>query len=80
MTEPVDYPPPEFVLKAADALAPGAIKVYMYEALRRGLHEHAAQVELALREMVAWQNRHPELVRLPFHTHVPARPAPPSGG
>ena len=66
-------PMPVFPLKGKDALAPGTVDYYRRECNRHGLHEQAAQVELAFREMAAWQRRNPDLVKLPDHDHVPAR-------
>jgi hypothetical protein len=67
----VPDPMPVFVLKGKDALAPFVIADYRRECERHGLTEQATQVLLALREMNAWQARHPELVKLPDHPHVP---------
>ena len=66
-------PMPVFVLKAKDVLAPGTVNAYRLECLRHGLDEQAAEVEKAFREMAAWQQRHPEELKLPDHKHTPAR-------
>lgn len=65
-------PMPVFVLKGKDALAPGIVDAYRRECRRHGLFAQAAEVELAFAEMADWQSRHPELVKLPDHAHVPA--------
>ena len=63
---------PVFTIKAKDALAVKVIGFYHDECDRYGLHEQAAQVDLALDEIVRWQADHPNEVRLPSHKHVPA--------
>lgn len=65
-------PMPVFVLKGKDALAPGVVDYYRRECVRHGLAEQAEQVELAFREMAAWQQRNPDKVKLPDHKHVAA--------
>ena len=70
---PRDDPCPVFPLLAKDVLAPGTIDYYRRECDRHGLPEQAAQVAAAYWEAAAWQERHPELCKLPDHQHVPAR-------
>jgi hypothetical protein len=70
---PRDDPMPVFPLLAKDVLAPGTIDYYRRECERHNLPEQAAQVAAAYREAAAWQERHPELCKLPDHQHVPAR-------
>jgi hypothetical protein len=64
-------PMPVFVVKGKDLLAPDAIAAYQNACAERGLNEQARQVWLALGEVAGWQSRHPELVKLPDHPHVP---------
>ena len=65
-------PMPVFVIKGKDVLAPDAIAAYQNACAARGLNEQARQVWLALGEVAGWQSRHPDLVKLPDHPHVPA--------
>lgn len=67
---------PVFVIKAKDTLAIEAIQAYRTLCLRQGLADMAAQVDLALDEIAAWQAAHPDDVRLPSHRHVPVPPRP----
>lgn len=60
-------PMPVFVLKGKDALALATITFYREECASHGLVHQAHEVELAWREMIAWQQRHPERVKLPDH-------------
>ena len=70
---PRDDPMPVFELLAKDVLAPGTVDYYRRECERHDLREQAGQVAAAYREAAAWQERHPELCKLPDHEHVPAR-------
>lgn len=70
---PRDDPMPVFELLAKDVLAPGTIDYYGRECRRHDLPEQREQVELAYQEAAAWQQRHPELCKLPDHLHQPAR-------
>jgi hypothetical protein len=65
-------PMPVFVIKGKDQLAPGAVNAYHALCRRRGLHDQAEEVLRARDEIDAWQGRHPDLVKLPDHPHVPA--------
>lgn len=67
-------PMPVFTIKGKDALAPGVIEAYRRECDRRGLHDQAMQVRLAWREVVEWQQRNPDRVKLPDHQHMPVSP------
>lgn len=67
-----DDPMPVFVLKGKDRLALGAISQYSLLCLKAGLIDQAAEVDKAYAEIRAWQGRHPELMKLPDHEHVPA--------
>lgn len=64
---------PVFVIKAKDILAGEAISAYRELCLCEGLHEQAAQVRLALDEIIEWQRHHEDLLEVPDHKHVPAR-------
>ena len=67
-----DDPMPVFVIKGKDALAVAAINAYQRLCERRELHWQADEVGKAAREIELWQERHPDLVKLPDHAHVPA--------
>jgi hypothetical protein len=73
--EAADDPMPVFVIKAKDGLAPRAVNAYLDLCEDGGLGAQAAQVALALDEIVEWRCRHPDLVKTPDHKHVPAVPA-----
>jgi hypothetical protein len=62
---------PVFTIKAKDELAVDAVDHYMALCQQRGLHEQAAEVWKAREEILAWQMRNQEQVRLPHHPHVP---------
>lgn len=72
--QPTTYgdPMPVFVLKGKDALTPYVIEAYRERCVDEELYDQAHEVALALAEVEAWQRRHPELVKLPDHKHVPA--------
>lgn len=79
MTDPM----PVFVIKAKDSLAMSAVEAYRILCRHSGMPGQADQVQLALDEIEAWQGRNPELVKAPYHRHIPARPAtqtPPAAG
>lgn len=63
---------PVFVIKGKDRLAPQAVNAYHALCRHFGLHDQAEQVLRARDEIDAWQERHPDLVKLPDHPHVPA--------
>jgi hypothetical protein len=65
-------PMPVFVIKGKDRLASEAVAAYSKLCLDDGLDEQWAEVEVALAEIIVWQQRHPELVKTPDHKHVPA--------
>lgn len=65
-------PMPVFPILAKDLLAVDAVAAYQALCLKHGRAEQAAQVQLALDEMDAWQAAHPDLVKWPDHDHVPA--------
>lgn len=67
-----DDPMPVFVVKGKDRLAPSAVDAYFTLCLAQGLGTQAAEVADAAREIREWQSRHPELVKIPDHKHVPA--------
>lgn len=77
----IDDPMPVFTIKAQDKLATKAVRSYRNICIDAGLHEQALEVAGALVEMAAWRERHPELVKMPDHRHVPATadPVPPDG-
>lgn len=66
-----DDPMPVFVLKAKDQFAFAVVVIYRETCKANGLHEQAAEVDKALAEMKAWRDRNRELVKLPYHKHVP---------
>lgn len=79
MTDPM----PVFVIKAKDSLAMSAVEAYRILCRHSGMPGQADQVQLALDEIEAWQGRNPELVKPPYHRHMPAGPAtqtPPAAG
>jgi hypothetical protein len=61
-----------FTIKGKDALAPGAVNAYRSACILNGLDAQAEQVDRARQEIADWQSRHPDLVKLPDHQHVPA--------
>lgn len=63
---------PVFIIKGRDALAPEAVAAYRDLCLKYRLDAQAAQVQLALDEIEAWQAAYPDDLRLPNHAHVPA--------
>lgn len=63
---------PVFTIKAKDALAVEAVSAYIRLATERGLRQHAVECTLAMAEIMQWQLDNPQLVREPFHKHVPA--------
>lgn len=63
---------PVFIIKAKDALAPEAVAAYRELCSKYQLHAQAAQVQLAIDEIVAWQESHPDDLRLPSYEHVRA--------
>lgn len=63
---------PVFVLKAQDKLAPFTVEAYHGLCCAAGLYDQACEVSDALEEIVAWQRRHPDRVKMPDHKHVPA--------
>lgn len=65
-------PMPVFPLLGNDQLAPAAVNAYRTACALNNLTDQVHQVDLALAEMVDWQLRHPDLVKLPDHEHVPA--------
>jgi len=65
-------PMPVFVIKAKDVLAVAAVEAYRILCRHSWNFAQAAQVQLALDEIQAWQDRNPDLVKAPDHRHVPA--------
>lgn len=63
---------PVFPLLAKDELAADVINYYKMCCESAGYLNQAAEVEKALAEVKAWQARHPEQIKRPDHTHVPA--------
>jgi hypothetical protein len=70
-------PMPVFVIQGKDQLAQEAIAAYGDLCVAADLPDQASEVEAALAEVNDWQRRHPDLVKLPDHEHVPVtgRPA-----
>ncbi len=66
-----DDPMPVFVLKAQDRLAIKAVNAYQDACETAGRLDQARQVMRAADEIVAWQERHQDLVKFPDHEHVP---------
>lgn len=64
-------PMPVFTIQGTDQLAPDAVAAYQNLCVQAGLSDQANQVWLALGEIARWQSRHPDLVKLPDHKHVP---------
>ncbi len=73
-------PMPVFVIKGKDRLAPAAIEAYRTLCEDHGLTHQATQVDVAHDEVAGWQERNPDLVKLPDHDHVPARGTPDGPG
>lgn len=68
MTDPTM---PVFIIKAKDALAVEAVEAYRDLCTKYRLHDQAAQVQLALDEIVHWQGGNEDRMQLPNHVHVP---------
>ncbi len=66
-----DDPMPVFVLKAKDLLAQSAVLAYLDTCDQHGLPRQARHVLRAADEFTAWQERHPDLLQMPDHEHVP---------
>ena len=66
-------PMPVFVIKGKDKLAPRAVDAYAQLCDTLGLDEQRRPVDLGAEEIRGWQQRHPGLVKLPDHPHVPAK-------
>jgi hypothetical protein len=64
-------PMPRFVIGGKDKLARAAVAEYHNLCLQAGLRDQAAQVFLAMSEIIRWQARNPGHVKLPDHEHVP---------
>lgn len=62
---------PVFVVKGTDQFALGTIQTYSGICNSYGLYAQAHEVQEALKEMRAWQEAHPDRVKLPDHKHVP---------
>lgn len=71
MTAPDPDPMPVFTIKAKDRLALAAVEEYAKLCETFYLPLQAAQVRLAIDEMIGWQKRHPDLIQYPDHEHVP---------
>jgi hypothetical protein len=57
---------PVFVIRAADMLAPGAVRAYMNLARDQGLlPEYVDSIRQAYEVMAAWQVAHPDRVKVP---------------
>lgn len=69
-------PMPVFTIQAKDKLAVGALVDYKKLCLAADLHDQAAEVDEAIREMVAWADRNPRAMKWPDHDHVPATAQP----
>lgn len=64
---------PVFVIKGKDMLASQTIAHYRNLCSMYGLDSQAIEVQRALDEMYAWQERNPELMGAPDHPHVPVQ-------
>jgi hypothetical protein len=57
---------PVFVIRAADMLAPGAVRAYMNLAREQGMTPaYCDGIKAAAGVMAAWQREHPERVKVP---------------
>lgn len=63
---------PVFPIKAKDKLAVLGVNAYRGLCLEAGLTEQAAQVDLAIGELMRWRADHPDEMKFPDHRHVPA--------
>lgn len=63
-------PMPVFTIKAKDLLALCAIARYRTECEVNGLFDQAREVEKAMAEFERWQQRNPDLMKMPDHEHV----------
>lgn len=69
---------PVFIIKGKDQLAPAAVDAYHDLCVEYGINDQARQVFAAGQEIRAWQEAHPDQVKLPDHQHVPAAALPPA--
>ena len=76
MSAPDGDPMPVFTIKAQDRLAVSTVHAYQKLCMAYGLREQATEVGKALAEFLDWRRRHPDLVKLPDHVHVPVDPHP----
>lgn len=60
-----DSDEPCFVIRAQDALSPGAVRDYERRAYRAGLDEVAKGAAAAAEAIEAWQSEHPDRVKKP---------------
>jgi hypothetical protein len=71
-----DDPMPVFTIQGKDLLAAPVIAYYQRQV--EGLLDggQANEVELARREIEAWQKRNPDRCKYPDHKHIPASAVP----
>jgi len=69
-----DDPVPVFILAADDICASWGVEQYRSRCQGLGLQWQADQVFLTAQEFKDWQARHPDMIRVPHHPHVPAKP------
>jgi hypothetical protein len=65
-------PEPVFTIRGQDRFAVRAVGAYYDLCCEAGLMAQAGEVHRALEELRAWQDRHPERIKMPDHAHVPA--------
>jgi hypothetical protein len=66
-------PMPVFTIKAKDNFSLGTIAWYRNLCMEHGLVRQAGEVDKAYNEIRDWRERHPDQMKMPDHTHVPAR-------
>lgn len=66
-------PMPVFTIKGKDVLAGPAVRAYRELCAAYGLHDQAVEVDKAHAEIVEWQARNLDRVKMPDHPHVPAQ-------
>ncbi|HZN73094.1 MAG TPA: hypothetical protein VFC00_15610 [Micromonosporaceae bacterium] len=79
MSETNDRDPmPVFTLKAQDVFTPVVVMRYHELCVDAGLYKHGIEVSRAYDEIMAWRERNPDKVKVPYHKHVPVDMGQPS--
>ena len=60
---------PQFHMRAKDNCTLPAVKQYLQECLKRGLHDQAQEVVTAVDEIQQWRDENPDKCKDPDHKH-----------